>query len=57
MMKRKKFFGKSGPFMPQHWSLRDEIKMETQTDCGGGITVQMCSSEVEVPTVFYAKMN
>lgn len=41
--------------MPQHWSLRDEIKMETQTDCGGGITVQMCSSEVEVPTVFYAK--
>lgn len=57
MMKRKKFFGKSGPFMPQHWSLRDEIKMETQTVCGGGITVQMCSSEVEVPTVFYAKMN
>lgn len=41
--------------MPQHWSLRDEIKMKTQTDCGGGITVQMCSSEV--PTVFYTKMN
>lgn len=43
--------------MPQHWSLGDEIKIKTQTGFRGGISVQMCSSEVEVPSVFYAKMK
>lgn len=30
---KKKFLGNQiGCFMPQHWSLRDEIKIESQTD-------------------------
>lgn len=36
---QKKFLGNHiGHFMPQHLSFRDEIKLETQTDCAG-ITV------------------